>query len=123
MKVWQRWLVGLMVTGMVSAAAAAHRAPAPAPEAMRYAVRAGDTLWEVATLTAAPRVDRRERILVLQELNGLRSSTLYPGQVLIVPLGPASLKQAARAPEGFAARAVFRTSQDADTALLTASVR
>lgn len=48
------------------------------PEYERYRVRAGDTLWEIA---------RRNDTTVnrLRAINGLRSTRLRPGQVLLVP--------------------------------------
>lgn len=61
----------------------ARTATAPAPRAsapVRYEVRRGDTLWHIA---------RRYRTTIaeLRTLNRLRSSTLQPGQTLLVPVG------------------------------------
>lgn len=51
---------------------------AKAPALSRYRVRSGDTLWDIA---------RRNDTTVkrLRSINGLHSSTLRPGQVLLVP--------------------------------------
>lgn len=106
------WLVAFgAVAVTLSAAAAANRGPAPAPTAVRHVVSAGDSLWEVAGTMAAPRFDRRELIWLLQEVNGLTRATLTPGQVLVVPVGVDSVKNARREPDGFAARAVIAANQ------------
>jgi LysM repeat protein len=46
-------------------------------------VRSGDTLWSIAERTHAG--DPREAIWKIRERNGLDSSTIVPGQVLVVP--------------------------------------
>jgi LysM repeat protein len=48
------------------------------PQTVEYLVRNGDSLWRIAT-----KLDTS--VQALQELNNLRSSTIHPGQVLIVP--------------------------------------
>lgn len=57
-------------------------APSP-PE--RYLVRAGDTLWEIATARLGEAADPRPFIEEIRALNGLATSALRPGQVLLVP--------------------------------------
>lgn len=73
-------------------------------------VRPGDTLWALAKLTESPRTDRRELVWLLQQVNGLSSATLRPGQVLLVPSGPEAVKRALRDPRGFAALTRIRPS-------------
>lgn len=48
-----------------------------------YRVKPGDTLWSIAERTFAG--DPREGVWELRERNGLRSATIVPGQVLILP--------------------------------------
>ena len=48
-----------------------------------YRVRAGDTLWSIAERTFVG--DPREGVWELRERNGLESSTIVPGQVLVLP--------------------------------------
>ena len=48
-----------------------------------YRVKPGDTLWSIAERTYAG--DPREGVWVLRERNGLDSTTITPGQVLVVP--------------------------------------
>lgn len=49
-------------------------------------VMEGDSLWGIAR-EVAPAVDPREVVLEIREINGLSSSTIRPGQVLLVPDG------------------------------------
>ena len=48
-----------------------------------YRVKPGDTLWSIAERTFAG--DPREGVWELRERNGLDSTTITPGQVLVVP--------------------------------------
>lgn len=48
-----------------------------------YRVKPGDTLWSIAERTYAG--DPREGVWELQERNGLDSTTIAPGQVLVLP--------------------------------------
>ena len=48
-----------------------------------YRVKPGDTLWSIAERTCAG--DPREGVWELRERNGLDSTTITPGQVLVVP--------------------------------------
>jgi len=113
-----RWLP-LMAAVLVSlsAAAAATRAPRPAPVALYRVVVSGDTLWAMTAECRAPRTDRRQVAWALQELNGLRTTTLRPGQALLLPIGERSVRDALRDPDGFASRAVVATELDAASAL------
>lgn len=51
--------------------------------AERYTVRPGDTLWSIAVEHF--RGDPREGVWKLEERNRLRSATIVPGQVLVLP--------------------------------------
>lgn len=48
-----------------------------------YRVKPGDTLWSIAEQTFAG--DPREGVWELRERNGLETTTIAPGQVLVVP--------------------------------------
>lgn len=50
-----------------------------------YAVVAGDTLWEIAANVTPPSADVRATIAQIEELNGLATGTIEPGQVLLIP--------------------------------------
>ena len=54
---------------------------------VEHRVRSGDTLWTIAEGITTPGDDIRASIAVIRELNGLESSGLRPGQVLLVPAG------------------------------------
>jgi LysM domain len=49
-------------------------------------VHEGDSLWAIAG-KVAPRSDPRDIIVEIREINGLTSSRIHPGQVLVVPDG------------------------------------
>jgi len=49
------------------------------------AVAPGDTLWELAERHAPPRVDVRQAVAQMAELNGLSGATIRPGQLLFLP--------------------------------------
>ena len=78
-------LVGAVALGAPAAASAFGTADGGSPP-RRYVVRAGDTLWSVATRTA-PHDDPREVVARLVEDNDLGGATIVPGQVLFVPAG------------------------------------
>ena len=48
-----------------------------------YRVKPGDTLWSIAEQTYAG--DPREGVWELRERNGLETTTITPGQVLVLP--------------------------------------
>ena len=48
-----------------------------------YRVKPGDTLWSIAERTFPG--DPREGVWELRERNGLESTTIVPGQVLVLP--------------------------------------
>lgn len=82
-------IAGLLSLSMVDTFAGpralADDAPATPPVSTQsVVVDPGDSLWSIAT-TVAPSSDPRETIHAIRELNGLRSSLLQPGQVLLIP--------------------------------------
>lgn len=52
-----------------------------------YVVSQGDTLWAIAKRTAPVGSDPRNFIFEIQTINSLGGATIFPGQVLLVPLG------------------------------------
>jgi LysM repeat protein len=62
-------------------AAFARSSDASGPE-RRYVVQPYDTLWEIAARGYA---DPREGVWEIAERNGLKGSTIVPGQVLVLP--------------------------------------
>jgi LysM repeat protein len=52
----------------------------------RVTLRPGETLWAIAQRTT-PGVDPRETVARIQSMNGLSSSTVAAGRVLVVPTG------------------------------------
>jgi nucleoid-associated protein YgaU len=50
-----------------------------------YRVRAGDTLWAIATQQLGTEADPRPLVEDIRDLNGLSTSALVPGQVLRLP--------------------------------------
>lgn len=48
-------------------------------------VSAGDTLWQIAQKASRESKDPRRLVYDIKKANGLRSSNIYPGQVLLVP--------------------------------------
>jgi LysM repeat protein len=71
--------LGLVLLARASAPGgpAAQSRPLPAT----VTVRAGDTLWSIAS-RLAPQTDPRAEVADLQRLNGLGAAGLVPGQVL-----------------------------------------
>jgi len=52
----------------------------------RYVVRAGDTLWGVATRAYPGQHDPRRLVFAIEQRNHLSAADLHPGQVLILPV-------------------------------------
>jgi nucleoid-associated protein YgaU len=52
-----------------------------------HVVRSGDTLWDIAVAAAPAGSDVRDAVEDIKRINGLTSSLIMPGQVLIVPVG------------------------------------
>lgn len=57
-------------------------------EAREVVVRPGDTLWGIARDHGPADVDVRETIDWIRRNNDMRNATVYPGQVLKVPVAP-----------------------------------
>ena len=49
-------------------------------------VEYGDTLWDIADVYMADGIDLRECVYILCELNSVTAGSIYPGQVLLVPV-------------------------------------
>ncbi|HEX9763579.1 MAG TPA: LysM peptidoglycan-binding domain-containing protein [Acidimicrobiia bacterium] len=60
-------------------------AGAPPPPTTEYVVQSGDTLWAIAGDLVDAGEDVRVMVSAIKTLSGLDSSTLHPGQVLVVP--------------------------------------
>lgn len=52
----------------------------------RIYVQYGDTLWDIAKDHTAPGEDVRDVMARIKKFNGLRSSAIYEGQILYVPV-------------------------------------
>jgi LysM repeat protein len=72
----------VLVVAALAVGLAAQVSHSSGPE-RSYVVKPTDTLWSIAARNYAG--DVREGVWKLQERNGLRSSTLRPGQVLRLP--------------------------------------
>ncbi|MDQ1584787.1 MAG: hypothetical protein QOH80_152 [Actinomycetota bacterium] len=86
-----RALLAILCLTLVVAALALVKAPATASSdhpsatvAARVTVRPGETLWTIAA-RVRPNADPRQTIARIQDMNGLTSSTLQAGRVLLVP--------------------------------------
>lgn len=51
-----------------------------------WIVESGDTLWEIASFYSNNNHDVREVIHIIKGLNDTDLSTIYPGQMIFVPL-------------------------------------
>lgn len=49
-------------------------------------VASGDTMWDIAGRCTGAKEDIREVIFRIKQENGLKTSHVYPGQVLKIPL-------------------------------------
>lgn len=61
-------------------------APEPVYKYHNVIVASGDTMWDIAGRFADPGEDVREVVFRIAKANGLKNKTLYPGQVLRVPV-------------------------------------
>ncbi|ARD41481.1 hypothetical protein B6G06_03160 [Actinomyces gaoshouyii] len=83
-----RWgAVSMMIVVLLALAAAAgiigSGLMAPV-ETSTATVQEGQSLWDVAAATGAP--DVSEAMAQIVDLNDLHSSTIHPGQTLVVPV-------------------------------------
>jgi Tfp pilus assembly protein FimV len=51
-----------------------------------YLVRAGDTLWSVASRTYSGSHDPRQLVFLIEQRNPLTNADIRPGEVLILPI-------------------------------------
>lgn len=51
-----------------------------------YVIGSGDTLWDIAKEFTPEDRDCRDTIAEIEEVNGIDNSTIYAGQVIIVPI-------------------------------------
>ncbi|HEX5630638.1 MAG TPA: LysM peptidoglycan-binding domain-containing protein [Acidimicrobiia bacterium] len=54
---------------------------------IEYRVRSGDTIWAIASGHVAPGDDIRVLVEDIRTVNGLDTSVIHPGQVLLIPTG------------------------------------
>ena len=54
---------------------------------MEHLVVTGDTLWDIAAVYTPAGEDVRHTVADIRAANGLEDSVIYPGQVLLVPVG------------------------------------
>lgn len=78
--------LGVFLAGAVVAQADDDGASAAAIEYAEHRVRSGDTLWDIASEYVAPGDDVRVLIEEIKRGNGLTTSVIVPGQVLLVPI-------------------------------------
>lgn len=77
--------VVLATTG--DAGASVGQAPVPAPAARVHVLAPGQTLWDVA-LRYFPRVDPRQTVARLEEVNHLDGALVPAGRLLRLPVSP-----------------------------------
>lgn len=75
-------LVIVLVVAAFAVGLAARSSHGAGPE-RTYVVKPTDTLWAIAARSSAG--DLREGVWKLEQRNHLRSTTLTPGQVLVLP--------------------------------------
>lgn len=73
----------LMVTGVLRGSAASQSGHHPA-RARFHVVRAGETVWEIASRQVGPAGDPRPAVDRLIRLNRLQGATIAPGQRLVL---------------------------------------
>jgi len=54
-------------------------------EYIKFTVSTGDTLWDIAKEYGSSNMDIREIIYIICEKNNLNSSSIYPGQEILIP--------------------------------------
>jgi LysM repeat protein len=77
-------LLSVLAVAALAVGLAARSSHGAGPE-RSYVVRPTDTLWAIAARSYAG--DVREGVWKLEQRNHLRSATLTPGQVLVLPGG------------------------------------
>lgn len=76
----------LLLAGITVARAESTLAGDTVTAQIEHRVTAGDTLWDIAADYTDPGEDIRETIHDIMRANGLDSSVIVVGQVLVVPL-------------------------------------
>lgn len=79
-------LLTAIVVGFLLLASSVNADSGPEP-AVEYVVRSGDTLWSLAARHGDPEDDPRLMIHHIRRLNGMTSSSITPGRVLLIPSG------------------------------------
>jgi len=79
-------IISTMIVALVLLLATSVMAAGPEPVTVDYRVRSGDTLWTIAEYVVDDG-DVRGTVGEIRDLNGLESSVIVPGQILIVPGG------------------------------------
>lgn len=64
----------------------------PDLEPVKYKVRSGDTLWDIAEINCPDEMDIREYIYRIYSQNDI-SATIYPGQVITIFKEPTMLSE------------------------------
>ncbi len=77
-------LVAIAAAFLLVGGAGADAGTPPTPP-QEYVVESGDTLWEVAARHTAPGDDVRVVIGQIKAASGIATSSLRPGQVLLIP--------------------------------------
>lgn len=76
----------LLATALLVVLGGLVHASLTAPREQRLTVRAGDTVWSIATAHARDG-DIRAEVDAIMEANHLAAPLLVPGQVLVIPAG------------------------------------
>jgi hypothetical protein len=74
---------GAVLLVLLAVALGAARPSSGAAPETRYVVRAGDTVWALASARASG--DVRETVWEIEQRNGLRGAVLRPGMVIYLP--------------------------------------
>jgi Tfp pilus assembly protein FimV len=83
---WDRVAIVLaVVLGLSWGAARALGGSSDVPTGQPYRVRVGDSLWDIARREVGPAEDPRPLVHAIREVNGLFTSQLVPGQVVLLP--------------------------------------
>jgi LysM repeat protein len=84
----RRWILatGLAVLALVLGPQAFANDAAEPGASDTYVVSQGETLWSIAQSVTPAGEDVRETVATIQSMNMLASSTIMPGQQLLVPL-------------------------------------
>ncbi len=61
-------------------------APEGEPATTSHVVVLGDTLWDIAVVATPPGGDVRRTLHDIRRRNGLESSIIHPGDLLVVPV-------------------------------------